>query len=70
MIVYLEEINESEQVHTSTQKLSVVLDDIYKSRYLSKVMRNKCQHLTETQCKKLRKLFQNPEELFDVTLGT
>ena len=49
MKAYTEEINESEQVRTSTKQLHVILDAKYEKAYLNKVMKNQCQHLTETQ---------------------
>ena len=33
-------------------------------------MKNKCQHLTETQCNELVESIQKFEKLFDGTLGT
>ena len=55
---YTEEINESEQVHTSTKQLRIILDAIYEKVDLNKVMRNKYQHMIETQRNKLLKLLQ------------
>ena len=49
MNAYTEEIYELEQVRTSTKRLCVILDAKYENTDLNKVMKNKCQHLTETQ---------------------
>ena len=68
--VYAEEINESEQVHTSTKRLCVILDAKYEKPDLNKVMKNQCQDLIEIQCHELLKLLQTFEEFFDGTLGT
>ena len=47
-----------EQLHTSTKRSNAVLDDKYEKVDLDKVMKNKCQHLTETQRNELLKLLQ------------
>ena len=44
---YTEDINESEQVRTSTKRLHAILDYKYKKADLNKVMENQCQHLTK-----------------------
>ena len=55
MNAYSEEINELEQVHTSTKKLNVILDAKYEKEHLNKVMDNQFQHLTKTQRNELLK---------------
>ena len=55
---------------TSTKQLREILDAKYENADLNKVMKNQCQHLTETQSNGLIKLLQSIEELFDGTLGT
>ena len=42
MSVYTEEVNELEQVRTSTKWLRVILDDKYEKVDLNKVMENQC----------------------------
>ena len=56
---YVEEIHESEQFHTSTKRLFVILYAEYEKAYLHKVLKNQCQNLTETQRNELLKLFKN-----------
>ena len=46
---YVEEVYESEHVHTATKKLRVILDDKYEKADLHKVMENQYQHLIMTQ---------------------
>ena len=41
-----------------------------KKSYLNEVMKNKCQHLTGTQCNESFKFLQNFEVFFFGTLGT
>ena len=67
---YVEEVYDSEHVHTSTKRLRVILDSIYEKVDLDKVMETQCQHLTITQRNKLLKLLHRSEELFDEILGT
>ena len=55
---------------TYTKRLLVNLDASYGKMDLNKVMKNKFQHLTETQRNELIELLQNFEELFDETIGT
>ena len=69
MNAYREEMNKSEQVCNSTKGLCTILDGKYKKAYLNKVMKNQCQHITDTQRKELLKLLQKIEELFDKTIG-
>ena len=67
---YAEEEYESEYVHTSNNQLHVIFDAKYENADLHKIMENKFQHLTMTQCNELLKLLQKLEELFNGTLGT
>ena len=67
---YAEEVYESEDVRTATKRLHIILDAKHEKPDLHKVMENKCQHLTMTQCNELLKLLKIFEELFDGTLGT
>ena len=53
------EIHRSEHVQTITKQLRVILDAKNERSDLHKVMKNQCQHLTETQRNKLLKLLQN-----------
>ena len=55
---YAEEIYESEQVCNYTKRSHIILDDKYRKADLNKVMKNQCQHLTETQHNELMKLSQ------------
>ena len=48
----------------------MVLDAECEKADQNKVMKNKCQHLTETQRNELLKLFQKYGELFHGTFGT
>ena len=64
-----EDMNESEKFRTSTKQLRVILDDKYENKYSKNVMKNQCQHLTETQRNEFLKLFQKLKELCYVTLG-
>ena len=66
---YVEEVYESEHVHTTTKLLRVIFHAKYEKSDLHKVMENKCQYLTMTQRKELLKLLQKFEECFDGTLG-
>ena len=50
MNAYAEEINESEQVCTSTKRLCIILDDKYEKADINKVMENQYQPLIEGQC--------------------
>ena len=59
-----------EKVLTLTKQFSTILDTKYNNTYLSKVMKNQCQHSTETQRNELLTLLQKIKELFDGTLGT
>ena len=45
---YVEEINEPEQVRTSNKLLCTILDAKYEWEELNLVLKNQCQHLTET----------------------
>ena len=56
---YAGEIQKPEQVCTSTERLCLILYAQEKNSYLNKIMKNKCQHLTETQLNELLKLLQN-----------
>ena len=47
-----------EQVCTYTKLLHVILDDKYEKEDLNKVIKNLCQHLTETEYNELLKLLQ------------
>ena len=67
---YVEELYESEHVHTDTKRLRKILYDKYENAYLHKVTETQFQHLTMTQCNDLLKLLQKSEGLFDGTLGT
>ena len=58
MKAYAENINESEQVRTSTKWLHVTVYVKYEKEDLNKNMKNQYQYLTETQRKKLLKLLQ------------
>ena len=49
MNTYVEEINEPEQVCTSTKILRTILDNKYGKSDINKVMKNQCQHLIEKQ---------------------
>ena len=55
---YIEELYESEYVHTDTKLLCVILDAKYEIADLHKVMENQFQHLTMTQCNELLQLFK------------
>ena len=44
---YTGEVYESENVHTDTKQLRVILDAKYENAYLHKVMETKCQYLTK-----------------------
>ena len=46
---YVEEVYESEHVHTATKLLRVILDAKYENVDLIKVMETQCQHLTRIQ---------------------
>ena len=46
MNAYAEEVNESEQVHTSTNLSRVILDAKYEKSGLNKGLANQHQHLT------------------------
>ena len=59
-----------EQVHSSTELLRVILDAKYEKSDLNKIMKNQCQHLTETQRNEFLELLKRPKELFYGTLGT
>ena len=48
-----------EHVQTITKQLRVILDAKNERSDLHKVMKNQCQHLTETQRNELIKLLQN-----------
>ena len=47
MNAYAEEINESEQVSTSTKRLRKIFDAKYKNAHLNEVIKHQCPHLTE-----------------------
>ena len=47
---YAGKINGSKQVHISTKLLRVIIGSKYKKTNSNKVVKNHCQHLTETQC--------------------
>ena len=64
MNVYSEEVHKSEQFLTSAKQLRVILYSKHEKAYLNKVMKNQCQHLTETQCNELLKLLQKSEAFF------
>ena len=64
MNAYAEEIHELEKVRTSTKLLRVILDAKYEKADLNKVMKNQCQHLTETHRNKFLTLIQKFEQLF------
>ena len=59
---YTEEINESEQVHTFTKLLCTNLDSKYGREELNWVLKNKCQHLIETQRNELLNFLQKFED--------
>ena len=65
-----EKVNESEQVHTYTKLLRVILDAKYEKAFLNKIMENQCQHLTKVQGNELLKLLEKIEELLYGTLVT
>ena len=69
IIAYVEEVYESDHVHTAKKQLRLILDAKYEKSSLHKVMENQCQHLTMTQRNELPKLLQKFEELFDEILG-
>ena len=64
MNAYADEVYESKQVFTSTKRLLVILDEKYENADLNKVMKNQCQHLTETHRNKFLTLIQKFEQLF------
>ena len=70
MNAYAKEINESEPFRTSTKWLRLILDAKYKKADLIKVMKNQCQHITETQCNEFLKLLQKIEKFFNGTHDT
>ena len=66
---YVEEVYESEQVHTYTEHLRTALYAKYKNAYLNKAIK-KSQHIIEEQLNEFLKFLQKCKELFDGTLGT
>ena len=54
---YVEEIFDSEIIHTSTKQLCKTLDAKHKKSGLNRNMKEQCQHLTEDKQKDLLNLF-------------
>ena len=61
MNAYAEEINESEQVCTSTKWLRVILDSKYENSDSYEFTKNQCQYLAESQHNELLILLQKIE---------
>ena len=70
MNTYADKVCVSEQVRTYTKQLRTVLDAKYEKEDLNKLVKNKCQHLTEEKINKLLKVLQKYEDLLNVMLGT
>ena len=58
MIVYADEVYESEQFLTSTRRLRLILDAKYEKEYLNNVMEKQYKHLTEVQRNELLELLK------------
>ena len=61
---YVEEVYDSEHLHTPTKQLCVMLYAKYKKEDLYKVLETKFQHLTITQFNELLKLLHKFEDFF------
>ena len=56
MNAYIEEVYESEHIHTATKRLRVILDEEYEKADLHRAMETQFQHLKMTQRNELLKL--------------